>query len=280
LLSGGTTAATASVVAMAISPNGDWLLGLDTSTTTPTIDKFPITISTGALGTEVPITYSNTQAGTPAITATIAPSDIKISADGDLVVAALGTAGDVIFTFNSAVSSGLLTSKGLVTVPTGITASDNALAISSDSSYLYVARSSGTSGYNGLAVYLLTSGVPSVVSGSPFTAGTAPHSVVLNNSYAYVGNEGNSSVSPSISEYSVASDGTVSPLNTYTSSSSKWYPYALTADKSGDYLLAISFAGYDDLTMFSYNAGAISYVDSLMTGTTDPAGPIAIATTH
>ena len=72
----------------------------------------------------------------------------------------------------------------------------------------------------------------------------------------------------------------MSPLNTYTSSSSKWYPYALTADKSGDYLLAISFAGYDDLTMFSYNAGAISYVDSLMTGTTDPAGPIAIATTH
>src|ERR1039457_193562 len=76
-----------------VSPDGNWLLGLDANNTT--VDEFLITSGTGILSVPAPVIYSNP--GTGVITA----SQLKISPNGQIVFVALGLAGDVEFTFNS-----------------------------------------------------------------------------------------------------------------------------------------------------------------------------------
>ena len=76
--------------AMAVSPDGQWLIVLDG--TTQQLDIFQINASTGALTSVTsPATYSINSG-------TWQPSDLRISPDGTLIFAALGTAGDVVFT--------------------------------------------------------------------------------------------------------------------------------------------------------------------------------------
>jgi DNA-binding beta-propeller fold protein YncE len=276
VLTTATRGPAADVVSMDISPNGQWLLGLDANTTTPTIDVFPINTATGALGAGTQVYYSGTFSGT------INPLDIKVSPNGNLVFAALGTAGDVVFTFNSAANSGLLQSSGMV-VPTSTT-SDNGLAVSSDSSYLYIARS-GPVGDSGLAVYSISSissgGTPTKLNGSPLQAGSGPYSVVLNTAGtdAYVANR----IDGTISGFSIASSsGTLTVTALSGSYSSGSGVNGLAVDNSGKYLLAIAGGGSPDLAMYSYDSttsGKLDLAAVLPTGS-DPTGPVAIAVTH
>src|SRR5882757_5809558 len=139
----GSQPAGVSAPALAVSPDGQWLIALDGQT--QQLDIFQINASTGALtSVNAPTTYSITSG-------TWQPSDVRVSPDGTLIFAALGTAGDVVFTFNT--TSGVATSsQGLNTgdVATG----DFGLAVSK-TGYLYIARSR-TNG--GVAVFSIGSG--------------------------------------------------------------------------------------------------------------------------
>ncbi len=221
--------------------------------------------NTQVLTLSVPSSYVYTSL----VTGTAIASQVKVAPDGDFVFAALGTAGDMVYQLNT--STGVLTALSpLPAIST--TTSDNALAVSSGSSYLYIARS-GTNG--GLAVYTISSsGGLQQVTGSPLAAGTQPTSVVVNaaGTGIYVANQN----SGTISEYGVVtSTGAVSPLSPATVATVS-APWALAVDNSGDYLLSISQTGSPNLTMYSYSAGQLTFSTSSPTGT----GPVAIAATH
>jgi 6-phosphogluconolactonase (cycloisomerase 2 family) len=261
----GAAVAIVNVAAIDISPDGNWLFGLDT--TTQVIDEFKINYSNGTLTSVTPTAYSVTDA-------TVVPRAIKVSPNGELVIASLGTGGDYVFTFNTSTGA-LATSQKLSLGST--TTSDNALAIDSGTAYLYIGRS-GTNG--GLAVYKIgAAGALTAITGSPFTTGSQPFSVVLDTTgkYVYVANRSDGT----ISAFSI---GTNSALTELTGS-----PYAsgllissLGVDKTGKYLLAAAAGGSADLTMYSFDTvvpGKLNSVATTTTGT-DPTGAVALAMTH
>jgi DNA-binding beta-propeller fold protein YncE len=257
--------ASADVLAMDVSPDGQWLLGLDAITTE--VDEYQIDSTTGSLQLYTPTPYT-----VPAGANVIARA-VKFAPNGDYVFAALGTAGYVVYRFNT--SSGALTNP-LTPLSWTSSISANALAVSPNSNYLYLALS-GTGG--GLAAYTIGSGGSlTSVSSSPASTGTQPFSVVINSAGTdvYVANRG----SNSISGFSIASNGTLTALSgsPYTSGTAVT---ALAVDNSGKYLLAAANGGLPDLTQYSYDLeGNLGFSTSTATGTAEPAGAIALAMTH
>jgi 6-phosphogluconolactonase len=261
--------------AIAISPDGRWLMGLDALGATAKqaiVDEFQIVNTSGELQA------ASAAGGTYGYTNTsliINPLDLKFAPNGAYVFAAMGTGGDVVFPFNTA--NGAF-STAQVLQPISPFTSDQALAVSADSLYLYIARS-GTSG--GLAMYSIgAGGVPAPVSGSPLAAGNQPISVVINKAGTdlYVANQ----IDSTISGYSVAND-VVAPLNPATDATPS-PARALAIDNSGNYLFSISssITGGYDISMYSYDSttvGKLDVVTSMTTGI-DPAGAVAIAATH
>jgi 6-phosphogluconolactonase len=265
----------AAEVSIDISPDGNWLVALDANgpaANEAILDEYQINTSTGQLTGEPNAggIYGYTGSSIP----TIVPRQIKFAPNGSYVFAAMGTAGDLVFPFNT--SNGTF-SQPLVLALGSSGTSDNALAVSSGSGFLYIARS-GTQG--GLAIYTIGSGgALSEVSGSPLTAGSQPFSVVVNKAgtAVYVANQ----LDGTISGYSIASSGAVAILSpaTYATPSD---PRAIAIDNSGNYLLSISNTGSPDLAMFSYDStstGKLDLATSIATGA-DPTGPVAFATTH
>jgi 6-phosphogluconolactonase len=255
----------ADVVSLDVSPDGNWLVGLDAAS--QVIDIWQINTSSGALTTEPTASYSVTNA-------VVSPMMVRFAPDGDYIFAALGTGGDAVFTFDT--STGTAASTQLLSTGS-TTTSDNALAVNSTSSVLYIARS-GTG--SGVAAYNIgTSGALTAVSGSPFAAGNGPYSVAINTAgtYVYAANRTDGTVSG----FTI---GTNSVLTALASS-----PYTagtlvngLATDNSGSYLLAIANGGSPDLTMYSYDTTTAGKLDTAQTATTgtDPTGAIAIAATH
>jgi 6-phosphogluconolactonase len=257
--------------AMAVSPDGQWLIVLDG--TTQQLDIFQINSSTGALTSVTsPVAYATTSG-------VWQPSDIRISPDGTLIFAALGTAGDAVFTFNT--TTGVATSSQGLT--TGNTATgDFGLAVSPKTTYLFIARS-GTNG--GVAVYSIGSGgALTPVTGTPFAAGSGTFSVILDSTgtYVYAANR----TDGTISGYTIVPGGTTAGLSLtqlngspYTSGSGV---QALGIDSTGKYLLAAAVGGAPDLTMYSFDIpvpGKLDPATSVATGV-DPAGAVAVALTH
>jgi 6-phosphogluconolactonase (cycloisomerase 2 family) len=257
--------------ALAVSPDGQWLIALDG--TTQQLDIFQINASTGALtSVQKPATYS-------IISGTWQPSDVRVSPDGTLIFAALGTAGDVVFTFNT--TTGVATSsQGL---PTGnAQTGDYGLAVSPKTTYLYIARS-GTNG--GVAVYSIGSGgLLTPVTGTPFAAGSGTFSVALDSTgtYVYAANR----TDGTISGYTIVPSTTVLGLSLTQLNGS---PYtsgtgvqSIGIDATNKYLLAAAVGGAPDLTMYSFDItvpGKLVPATSVATGV-DPAGAVALALTH
>ena len=263
-------------VSLAVSPDGQWLLGLDATGVTTgivTVDEYAINSSTGGLTLATGTSSSVNGAGTTSGPGIVNPTGITFAPNGQLVFVTLGTAGELVFTFNTASGSGLLTSSQSLFLANGSGFSDNALAISSSGNYLYVARS-GPNG--GLVPYSITGtgGTLTSQSGSPFAAGTQPFAVAANSTNVYVANRGSSS-GTAISGYSVATSGTVASLASYAGGSSVT---ALALDKSGKYLLAAANGASPDLWMYSFDSsGNLVYSTSI--NATGP-GAVALAATH
>jgi 6-phosphogluconolactonase len=256
---------------LAVSPDGQWLIALDG--TTQQLDIFQINATTGGLSSVTsPATYS-IQSGV------WQPSEVQVSPDGTLIFAALGTAGDAVFTFNTA--TGVATSSQSLQTGNAATG-DYGLAINSKTTYVYIARS-GTNG--GVAVYSIGSGGSlTPVTGSPFAAGNGTFSVVLDitGTYVYAANRTDGTVSG----YTIVPSTTTAALSLTPLSGS---PYtsgsvvqALGVDSTGKYLLAVAVNGGPDLTMYSFDItvpGKLDPSTSVATGT-DPAGAVALALTH
>jgi 6-phosphogluconolactonase len=257
--------------ALAVSPDGQWLIALDG--TTQQLDIFQINSTTGALTSVTsPATYSITSG-------VWQPSDVRVSPDGTLIFAALGTAGDVVFTFNT--TTGVATSSQSLATGDAATG-DYGLAVSPKTTYLYIARS-GTKG--GVGVYSIGSGgALTPVTGTPFAAGSGTFSVVLDNTgtYAYAANR----TDGTISGYTIVPGATTAALSLTPLSGS---PYSsgsavqsLGVDSTGKYLLAAAIGGAPDLTMYSFDItvpGKLDPATSVATGV-DPAGAVALALSH
>jgi 6-phosphogluconolactonase (cycloisomerase 2 family) len=255
-------------VSMDISPDGQWLMGLNANNLS--LDEYGIEYnsSTQSLTLSGPSSYVYTSF----MTGTPHASQVKVAPNGNFVFAALGTAGDMVYRLTT--STGLISPLGPLS-PIPQDTSDNALAVSSGSSYLYIARS-GTNG--GLAVFTISSsGGLQEVTGSPLASGTQPTSVVASTegTDVYVANQ----YSGTISQYSVVTSTGAVSLSSPPTVSAVSAPWALAVDNGGDYLLSISQAGSPDLTMYSDTAGTLTFSTSSSTGN-GVIGPVAIAATH
>jgi len=261
-----------SEVSIDVSPDGDWLVGLDANgplVNEAIVDEYAINLTSGALTlqTNTGGVYTYTGSSIP----TLVPRSIKFAPSEGFVFVAEGTAGDLVFPF----SAGTFSTPQTLIFGAASSTSDNALAVNSGSSYLYIARS-GTGG--GLAVYTVGSGgALNEVTGSPLTAGNQPFSVLVNKAGTdvYVANQ----VDSTISAYSIASSGAVAALSpaTYTTVAAS---RALVIDNSGDYLLAIANGGNPDLSLYSYSSTAEPVFSTSTSTGTDPTNPVAIAATH
>lgn len=262
----GAAVGNASVAAMDISPDGNWLVVLDNNGSS--IDAYPINKTTGVLGTPVVTTYA--VAG-----ATIIPHGIKIAPNGILIVVALGTGGDLIYGFNT--TTGVMNFDSAL-LPNSGTTSENAVAIDKNSAYIYIARSGATGA--GLAVYSLSSsGIISPVTGSPFATGTQPYSIALapSGAYVYVANRGDTT----ISGFTIGTGNVLTAVagSPFTSGNG---PTAITIDSSGSYLLAASYLGAPDLSLYQFDSGVAGriYTTTTAATSTGTSHAVAIAATH
>ncbi|MBB5342823.1 lactonase family protein [Tunturibacter empetritectus] len=272
--SGGAVQNGVTAASLAVSPDGQWLIALDSFT--QQLDIYQINSTTGAL---------TATAGSPAAyklhdgAGTWHPSVVKVSPDGTLIFAALGTGGDVVFSLNT--TTGLATqvqSLANVDASTG----DYAVAVDPKTAYLYIARS-GNSG--GIGVYAIGSGgVLNPVTGSPFAAGGGTMSVVLDGTgtYVYAANR----TDGTISGYTIAAGTTPAGLTLTPLSGSPYKSGAsvqsLGIDRTGKYLFAASVGGSPDLTMYSFDITTPGKLDAATSIATDadPAGAVAVALTH
>jgi len=256
---------------LAVSPDGQWLIALDG--TTQQLDIFQINASTGGLtSVTAPATYS-IQSGT------WQPTTVSVSPDGTLIFAALGTAGDVVFTFNT--TTGVAASSQYLATGNAATG-DYGLAVNSTTTYLYIARS-GTNG--GVAVYSIASGgVLTPVTASPFVAGSGTFSLVLDSTgtYIYAANR----TDGTISGYTIAPSTTVLGLSLTPLTGSPYISgiavQSIGIDSTNKYLLAAATGGAPDLTMYSFDIPVPGKLDPATSVATDvdPAGAVAIALTH
>ncbi len=257
---------TANFVSLATSPDGQWLLALDNLT--QTVYVYKINTSTGLLTLSATTVYAAPGVGAAT------PRSIRIAPNGAFVGVALGLGGDVIFNFTT--STGVLSSPQNLAVASGY--SDNEVVFDTNSAYALVARTGPSTGASGVATYSVAStgaltGVQTLAA-----SGDSPYSLLEDSTgaYVYTANRGSST----ISGYAFAS-GTLTALasSPYTSGASV---IALARDNSGKYVVAASSGGSSDLTLYSFDlltAGKLDAVAVSASGT-DPAGSLALATTH
>jgi 6-phosphogluconolactonase (cycloisomerase 2 family) len=263
---------------MAISPDGNWLIALSSNGAGALLNEFQINSSSTTAVLTGPILSSVAATG-------VTPMAVTFSPNGDYLYAALGTAGDVVYSFNTSTSgttAGALTNfgfTGTLTAPL----SDNALAVGPNDSIVYVARANSTSA-GAIIEYSVGSNANGLTlnDAASTPADVQPFAMVVNKAGTdlYAANQSKNS----ISGYSIASGtiaGTLTALSTspYTSQVGS-EPTSLAVDNSGKYLLAMSLDGGPYLTMFSYDSTTAGQLDSLTTTSTGITSPMAMATTH
>ena len=251
-LNSGSAIANAICADMQTSPDGKWLMVLDGSGNS--LDLFSIN-SDGTLSPGPNSGIGFTASGT------VVPKQLRISPTGGFAVAAMGTAGELVFSFNT--STGALALLTQTQPPA--TTSDNGIAIDSTGTYLYEARSGSNPG---LVVNTVSSaGILTPTTANTYTAGAQPYAVVLDNTgkYVYVANR----TDGTISGYTI---GTNAALTAIAGSpfSSGVAVQSLGADSTGNWILAASYNGSPDLSLYGFDAtnlGRLYSVSSASTGT-------------
>jgi 6-phosphogluconolactonase len=265
ILNSGQAFAAVNAVSMDVSPDGNWLLVLDVNGVF--VDEYAINTSTGALTPATGAGYSTTGAGASS------PHAIRFAPSGTLAFAALGTGGDAVFTFTTSTGA-LVQSQSLAG---SATTSDNAVAIDSTSSHLYIARSGTGTGIN--AYTIGSAGALNGITGSPFATGNGPYDVVIDKTgaYLYAANRTDGTVSG----FTIATTGTLTALSGSPFASGSLVT-SLGRDSLGKYIVAASQGGSSDLTMYSFDTTTLGKLDVAATATTgtDPTGAIAVAMTH
>jgi 6-phosphogluconolactonase (cycloisomerase 2 family) len=289
-LNSGVTTGLEDVVSMAVSPDGQWLFALDgvAAANVLTVYEFQIS-STGALSADTAggATYTGTYTITAPASPIAAPVPYALTvasvSSGEFVFVALGTGGTLVIPFNTSTGVQSATAPLQYAPPTGSNYySNDALAVNSSTSVLYVATSNASSSAGLITAYTIGSNGTNGTLTFLASGATAnfPTSVVLNSAGTdiYVAN----TTSDSISGFSTTVSGGTLPALTNSPYPFGYAPTGLAVDRSGDYLLAISNTGNPDLTIYSYDAttaGKLDEAASTATGS-DPTGAFAIAATH
>ena len=266
----GNALITAQVATMDISPDGNFLFTVDVLGTALT--EYQINTTTGFL------TLASSFALLPNSTCVAAGSPVsqsctvKVAPSGQFVVAALGSAGDIIYPYNS--SQGI-TSTSATQIPSGSTTTnptgDYSLALDKNN-FVYIARTAA------LAVYSLdANGNPTQQSTQAYSSSAIPRSVTLSTNYSwvYTANIG----AGNISGYTIGSTGGLasvsgSPFTGPTNVS------AIGADKSGTYMVAVGYNGTSGVQLFTIGtSGALTLTTSAGTGTS-PSFPAILALSH
>ncbi|MGI4855254.1 MAG: lactonase family protein [Janthinobacterium lividum] len=249
-LNGGNAIANAFCLDMQTTPDGKWLMVLDG--TGVSIDLFAIAAD-GTLANSSGVGF------TP--TGTVVPKQLRIANSGAFVVAAMGTAGDLVFAFNT--TTGAFTQLSQSSLPS--LTSVNAIAIDSAGTYLYEARS-GTGA--GLVVNAIGSnGSLTPTTSTVYGTGAQPNAVMLDSTgkYVYVANRGDGN----ITGYSIGTGAALAPISGSPFSSGVAVT-SLGVDSSGKWLLAAAYSGAPDLSLYGFdatNAGRLYAVSSVATGT-------------
>jgi 6-phosphogluconolactonase len=250
VINSGNALANANCVDMQTTPDGKWLMVLDG--TGASIDLFAIN-SDGTLAASSGLGF--------APTGTVVPRQLRIATSGSFGVADMGTAGELVFAFNTTTGAFTLLSQ---TTPPNLT-SDNGIAIDSTGSYLYVARSGNSAG---LVVFSIASnGLLTATTSTVYATGAQPFAVTLDTTgkYVYVANR----TDGTITGYSVGTNAALTAL-TGSPYSSGVGVTALGADSTGKWLLAAAYSGSPDLTLYGFDAtnlGRLYSVSSISTGT-------------
>ena len=249
-LNSGNAIANAFCADMQTSPDGKWVMVLDGSGNS--IDLFAIN-SNGTLSANTGIGFT---AG-----GTVVPKQLRIASSGSFVVAAMGTAGELVFAFNT--TSGAFTYLAQ-TSPPNLT-SDNGIAIDSTGTYLYEARSGNGAGL--VVNTIAANGTLTPTTTTVYAAGVQPYAVTLDSTgkYVYVANR----TDGTITGYSIGTNAALAAISGSPFSSGVAVT-ALAADSSGKWLLAAAYSGSPDLSLYGFdgtNLGRLYPVSSISTGT-------------
>lgn len=263
LSSGNALATQATIGAMDVSPDGQWLIAANVidGITQPTLTPYQLNTSNGTMAAGTALLYT-----APAASAVYS---LKVAPSGQYIAMAMSTGGVLIFPFN--------TSTGVIGAPNRISftsSSVGAFDVAIDSNnYLYIASTG-----NIVTYAVSAAGVPANAAvGTTATASGGPFSIALDGtSYVYAAAQNGSSnliycFSNSKGVLTALSTATIAAPSTTTK---------LAVDSSKTYLLA---AGYDTtagLRMYSIGTGGnLSSLATAGTGTTTGVAT-AIALTH
>ena len=252
-LNGGSGLVNATVTDMQVTPDGNWLMALDGSGAA--VDLFAINSTTGALTAAQSVLFTLNSTGT-------VPYHLRVNPAGTVVAAAMGTGGQILWSFNS--STGAFTELSRTTAVNSLTA-DRGLAWDPTGAYLFLTRT-GTS--QGLVVEsVAANGVLTPTTSAVYGTGGTPTNVVLDNTgtYAYVTNQADSTITGySIGKGEVLTAVAGSPFSSGIGATS------IGMDATGKWVLVASTGGTPDLTLYGFdstNPGRLYVVSSTSTGT-------------
>lgn len=266
-------------ISLDTSPDGKWLLALDS--TSLTIFEYQINSSTGALTNGIQYTYGANSAG-----GLVAPRMLRISPTGAYVAVALGTNGTELFSFNSATGALGVTAAG---VPLSTGGNDSAVAFDGTplaaATNLFIGRTGLTSGASQILSYAISGSGLLSGTGNAITSGSAPYGLLVEraSSYLYAANRGDATVSG----YSFA-PSTVSTTTPPAALAGSPYAagsggvLALVEDKTGAYLVAAGATGGSgkDLTLYTFGVVSPGVLSPVATASTSANGVTALAATH
>lgn len=261
--SNGTQQSTAPVqtAAMAISPDGKWLVTLDFSSAATTISPYLRAYQIGTGGTLTAASTALALTSSQAITT----YQLAFSSQGNLLALALGSAGTAVYSFSS--SNG---SFGSATQLDGSGSFGDNGVIFDSSNNLYVAQAGSTA--NGITVF--PSGFSSGATGKNYSTGGGPRTPVFANkdSLLYTANISDGT----ITSLSVAS-AVLTPLGSAVSAPSG--VQQLAVDQSGKFVVAAGTSGSAGLETFTIqSSGGLAAAKTAATGTSN--GIPVLAVTH
>jgi 6-phosphogluconolactonase (cycloisomerase 2 family) len=288
----GATVEQANFVSMTTSPDGKWLLALDNENNVIYVFSIQYTNRIANLQSQYTISI-----GGSVIASTSAPArSLAISPDGTMVAVAVGTAGDEVFSFNTA--TGVLTGVSAVPAP-GLPYTDDSVAFDGSfnatagtataSTHLFIGRGLVAAGESQIVTYGVNAGTltgtPTATTGAGQNANEQnPYQLLVDPTGAYLYSANRASVTSAISGYSIAA--TTSALTVLANSpfTSGVQLTALAEDNAKTHLLAAAASGSPDLTMYTFStvsgsAGQLTQTTTATNGT-NAAGIVALATTH
>lgn len=230
----------------------------------------PLVVGDGTgrlLSYQITATTATAAAGSPYSTSNAFPFSATFSQDGNYVYTG-GSRGSTIAGFGVNVATGVLTALAGSPFASG---DDFPLAYATDAAgRLFVAN------YNTgqVRVFTTASGIPSSVSGNPFTAGLrgVVHGILHPNGFYLVADEGNNRVGV----YRINGSGSATTLAAVTGSpfgAGGSYTEVLALNQAGTFLFAAN-AGSRNLTTFSVNpaTGALTALDTQPANTIGASG--------